>query len=379
MKPFRLALNSQFLNFVRKEYYHIFRDARTMLILLVMPIIQIILFGFAVTTEVKNAQIGIFDPSGNALAQRIAERFQANNYFTVAQIFHNSEEADEAFRKGKISMALVFSENFDENIRHTGDAAIQLIADATDPNQALTLTGYATNIINAELRKENGEMKQGNPSFSIIPEVRMLYNPQMKGAYNFVPGVMGLILTLVCAMMTSIAIVRESETGTMEVLLTSPIRPVCIILAKAVPYFTLSAVNLLTILLLSVYVLGVPVAGSLFWLIITSLIFIITALSLGLFISTIVKTQVAAMLVSGMALMMPVMLLSGLIFPIESMPLILQWISNIIPAHWYIDAVKKLMIQGVDVRYIAKELGILIFMAVFLIVVSLKKFKIRLG
>ncbi|KAA6300385.1 MAG: ABC-2 type transport system permease protein [Candidatus Ordinivivax streblomastigis] len=374
MKPFRFVLRSQFLNFVRKEYYHIFRDVRTMLILLAMPIAQIILFGFAITTEVKNVQTGIFAPSDNTLAQRMAERFQANNYFTVTQIFHNPEEVDEAFRKGKIHMALVFSGNFDENVRHTGDAAVQLIADATDPNQALTLTGYATNIINAELRKENG-----NPSFSILPEVRMLYNPQMKGAYNFVPGVMGLILTLVCAMMTSIAIVRESEIGTMEVLLTSPVRPVCIILAKAVPYFTLSVVNLLTILLLSVYVLGVPIAGSLFWLVITSLIFIITALSLGLFISTMVKTQVAAMLVSGMALMMPVMLLSGLIFPIESMPLILQWISNLIPAHWYIDAVKKLMIQGVDVRYIVKELGILMFMAVFLIVVSLKKFKIRLG
>lgn len=200
----------------------------------------------------------------------------------------------------------------------------------------------------------------------------------MKGAYNFVPGVMGLILMLICAMMTSIAIVREKERGTMEILLVSPLKPIFIILAKAVPYFTLSCVNLCTILLLSVYVLGVPVAGSIFWLAVLSLIFILVSLSLGLLISTIVKTQVAAMLASGMVLMMPVMLLSGMMFPIESMPWPLQWLSNIIPARWYIVSVKKIMIEGLDISFAYNELFILSAMAVLLMAVSLRKFKNRL-
>ena len=200
----------------------------------------------------------------------------------------------------------------------------------------------------------------------------------MKSVYNFVPGVMGLILMLICAMMTSISIVREKETGTMEVLLVSPVRPFFLILSKAVPYFVLSFVNLATILLLSVYVLHVPVAGSLLWLVAVSLLFIFVSLSLGLLISTVTQTQVAAMLASGLMLMMPTMLLSGMIFPVESMPWILQGISALIPARWYIQAVRKLMIQGVDVVNVLSEVAILSGMAVLLITVSLKKFKNRL-
>ena len=211
---------------------------------------------------------------------------------------------------------------------------------------------------------------------SVVPNVKLLYNPQMKSAYNFVPGVMGLILMLICAMMTSISIVREKETGTMEILLVSPVKPLFIILAKAVPYFVLSFVNLTTILLLSVY--DVPVAGSLFWLIMVSLLFIFVSLSLGLLISTVTRTQVAAMLASGLVLMMPTMLLSGMIFPIESMPLVLQLISDILPARWYIQAVRKLMIEGVDISFVWSEVSILALMAVLLITISFKKFKNRL-
>ena len=211
-----------------------------------------------------------------------------------------------------------------------------------------------------------------------VPDVKLLYNPQMKSTYNFVPGVMGLILMLICAMMTSISIVREKETGTMEILLVSPVRPLFVILSKAVPYFVLSFINLITILLLSVYVLHVPVAGSLFWLIVVSLLFIFVSLALGLLISSVTRTQVAAMLASGLILMMPTMILSGMIFPIESMPLVLQVISDVLPARWYIQAVRKLMIEGVDVAFVVKEIIILAFMAIVLITISFKKFKNRL-
>lgn len=364
----------QFIAFVRKEFYHIFRDRRTMLMLLVMPVVQIILFGFAITTELKNISIAILDPSNDAVTRKMIERLDANEYFTVKHVFQSPQEVEQAFRKGEMDMAVVFSECFADNL-YTGEACVQLISDATDPNMATTQANYASGII-ASVQQEL--LPPGVSVPTIVTDIKLLYNPQMKSAYNFVPGVMGLILMLICAMMTSISIVREKETGTMEVLLVSPVRPLLIILAKAVPYFVLSFVNLATILLLSVYLLHVPVAGSLFWLIIVSLLFIFVSLALGLLISSITHTQVAAMLVSGLMLMMPTMVLSGMIFPVESMPVVLQVISDVIPARWYIQAVRKLMIQGVDISLVLKEIGILALMAVALITVSFKKFKSRL-
>ena len=366
----------QFISFIKKEFYHILRDKRTILILLVMPIIQIILFGFAITTEVKNIEVAIFDPSKDVVTQHIKERFQASPYFSIAEELSRPDQINDVFKYGKINLVIVFSENFADNLLYTGEAAIQLIADGTEPNQAEALTQYASGILSSYQQEL---MSQYNVPFQIVPELKMLYNPQSKSAYNFVPGVMGMVMILICAMMTSIAIVREKEMGTMEVLLSSPLKPIYIILAKAVPYFALSILNLITILLLAVFALGVPIAGSLFWLIMISLLFVFLALSLGLLISTIVDTQLAAMLASGMGLMTPIILLSGMVFPVDSMPKILQWISAIVPARWYIEAVKKVMIQGVEVRFVVKEFLILATMAVCLMLVSLKKFNIRLS
>jgi ABC-2 type transport system permease protein len=363
------------LSFIKKEFYHIFRDRRTMLILIGMPVVQIILFGFAITTEVKNTQVAVLDPSNDISTRRIIQQVDASPYFSVKRMLDKPEEIDEVFKRSEVALVMAFSEHFNESLMHSGEAAIQLLADATDPNQATMATNYAANIIDSHQREWMREYPVPAP---IRPEIRMLYNPEMKGAYNFVPGVMGMILMLICAMMTSVAIVREKETGTMEVLLASPIKPIYIILAKMTPYFLISWFNLITILLLSVFVLGVPVSGSLFWLNLLSLLFIVVALSLGLLISTLVQTQVAAILASGMGLMMPVVLLSGMMFPIESMPEILQVFTGVIPARWYIAAVKKLMIEGVPAVHILKEMAILAGMASVIITVSLNKFKIRL-
>jgi len=365
----------QFGTFVKKEFHHIFRDKRTMLILLGMPVIQIILFGFAITTEVKNSQIAICDPSKDIATRSIIERISKSPYFKVTKYLDSPAEITTLFREGNTGMVICFSERFNENLLHSGKAQVQLIADATDPNTATTLVNYATAII---ATTQQDMMMQTNVPYRIVTETKLLYNPQMKGAYNFVPGVLGMILMLICAMMTSIAIVREKETGTMEVLLVSPMKPIFIILAKVVPYFILSCVNLVTVLLLAVFVLGVPVAGSLFWLILVSMLFIFVSLALGLLVSTLTESQMAAMLISGMAFMMPVMLLSGMMFPIESMPLPLQWISNIIPAKWFIIAVKDLMIKGTDVSAVIKEIIILSSMAGIILIVSLSKFKNRL-
>ena len=359
----------QFWAFIKIEFFHIFRDRRTMLILLGMPVLQIILFGFAITTELNHSRVAVLDPSKDAVTTRITERIDENRYFSVVKELSSASDIETVFRHDEADIVVAFTPDFDANLS-TGEAGIQLVVDATDPNTGNMMAGYVQGIV--------GQALQSGTQSSPIVQTHLLFNPQMKSAYNFVPGVMGLILMLICAMMTSISIVREKETGTMEVLLVSPIRPIFIILAKAVPYLVLSCVNLATILLLSVYVLHVPVEGSLWTLSFLSLLLIAVALSLGLLISCVVQNQVAAMIVSGMGLMMPVMLLSGMIFPIESMPAVLQWISNIIPARWYIQAVKKGMIEGLGMAAVWHEALILSGMAALLIGLSLKKFKERL-
>ena len=359
----------QFWAFIKIEFFHIFRDRRTMLILLGMPVLQIFLFGFAITTELNHSRVAVLDPSKDAVTTRITERIDENRYFSVVKELSSASDIETVFRHDEADIVVAFTPDFDANLS-TGEAGIQLVVDATDPNTGNMMAGYVQGIV--------GQALQSGTQSSPIVQTHLLFNPQMKSAYNFVPGVMGLILMLICAMMTSISIVREKETGTMEVLLVSPIRPIFIILAKAVPYLVLSCVNLATILLLSVYVLHVPVEGSLWTLSFLSLLLIAVALSLGLLISCVVQNQVAAMIVSGMGLMMPVMLLSGMIFPIESMPAVLQWISNIIPARWYIQAVKKVMIEGLGMAAVWHEALILSGMAALLIGLSLKKFKERL-
>ena len=362
-----------FAAFARKEFRHIFRDRRTMMILLGMPVVQVILFGFAITTEVKNVRVALLAPSPDALACRVAERLFASDYFEFAGVASSPDGIERSLRRGEIEMALVFEPRFDERLAREGHARVQLITDATDPNSAALFSGYAASIIAATAR----ELPGTSPPAGILPGTRLLYNPSMKAAYNFVPGVMGLILMLICAMMTSISIVREKERGTMEMILVSPARPGMVIVAKILPYFFLSCVNLATILVLSVHVLGVPVAGSLAGLVGVSLLFILVSLSIGIFVSTVARSQVTAMLVSGMVLMMPVVLLSGLIFPVENMPALLRWLSCLIPARWFIAAVKKIMIEGAPLHFVAREVVVLAVTGIVLLLASLKKFTER--
>ena len=364
------------LAFIQKEFRHILRDRWTLLIIIGMPIAQLLLFGFALTTEVRNASVAVFDPVNDELTARIIERMDASEYFNVSERITEIDRINDIFREGKTSLVLVFSDNFSNDI-FDGGASVQLIADGTDPNQASMITAYASSIL-ASCREEIAE-KSGMTGASIAPVVRMLYNPQGKSSYNFVPGVMGLILMLICAMMTAVAIVREKETGSMEVLLTSPVSPAMIIIAKAIPYLVLSIFDLTLIILCAVLVMGVPVAGSLFSLALVSVLFLTCTLCLGLLISTLVETQMAAMIASGMGLMMPTMLLSGLIFPIESMPRVLQWISTTVPARWYIQSIKMIMIQGTPLGHTLPEIGVLFLITIILIVLSVKNFKTRLA
>ena len=362
----------QFIAFIKKEFYHILRDKRTMLILIGMPVVQIILFGFAISTEVRNVQTAVLINSANTDIQRIVDQLDASEYFNVKYVVHSPTEIEDLFAKNKIELAVAFAD--DLNRQRFDSEQIQIIADATDPNLAVTRGAYANGVLSKALAAIGQSLSAGK----IIVSSKLLYNPQMKSAYNFVPGVMGLILMLICTMMTAVSIVREKETGTMELLLVSPVKPLWVILSKLMPYLVLSAVNFTTILLLAHYVMEVPINGSLLLLSFAALVFVLTSLSLGILVSVISSSQRTAMLLCGMGLTMPTMIFSGIIFPCESMPQILQWFSDIIPAKWFIILVKKIMIQGDGLSAAIKELSILAGMAVLLLAVSIRSFRTRL-
>ncbi len=365
-----------FLSFVRKEFYHIFRDFRTLMILIAIPIILIVLFGFAITTEVKDIRITVVDNAHDQLSQQLVEAFRASSYF-VLQGEQTIDEARHSLETSSTDMALVIGDNFAQGLGHGTGASVQLLVDGSEPNQGSTRAGYAQQVIAAWAQSAMQGRGASGSQLTINPVVHMLYNPQGKSEYNFVPGTLGLILMLICAMMTSIAIVREKETGTMEILLASPLKPMTIILAKLIPYFVVGSVDLAIMLTLSKVLLGMPFAGSLPVFLGISLLYVIVALSLGLFISTLVNSQLAAMLLS-IVLVIPVLYFSGMAFMIESMPEVFQRVSAIMPARWYVSAARKLMIQGVEAKYVVEETCVLALEAVVLLAVSLASFKKRL-
>jgi ABC-2 type transport system permease protein len=366
----------QFITFVKKEFYHVFRDNKTLLMLFGLPIMQITLFGFALTNEIKNSKIVVCDYSKDISSQRIINQLEASKSFEIEKTIMSHIQIEDAFKSGKIKLAIVFPNNFNDDLLHLNKAQIQIIADASDPNTANTLTNYVSSII-MDYQKEL--MKNNATPYQIIPELRMLYNPELKGTTNFVPGVMALVLMLVCVLMTSVSIVREKELGTMEVLLVSPMNPFVVIIAKAVPYFLLSLLNLTIILLMSVYLLQMPFNGSILLLYFESSLLILTSLSLGLLISNSTESQQAAMLLSLMGMLIPTMMFTGFLFPLENMPKPLQVVANIVPSKWYYIIVKSIMIKGLGIAAIWKETLILLGMTIFLLIVSFKKFKIRLA
>ncbi len=368
--------DSQFIAFLRKEFRHVLRDRKTLLILFGLPIVQILIFGFALTNEVKNSRIIVVDYANDVASRQIINKINASQYFEIEKAVVDYRQIDQAFKQGKIKMAIIFPENFNEELLHTNKTQLQVIADASDPNTATTLTNYVGSILQDYQAEQ--QMTWAIP-YRITPQIKFLYNPQLKGAPNFVPGVMALVLMLVCVMMTAISIVKEKETGTMEILLVSPFKPLLVIFSKAVPYLILSLINVTTIILLSVFVLNLPVNGSVTLLFAESTLFIITCLSLGILISIKTKSQQIAMLISLMGMLLPTILFSGFMFPIENMPWPLQVISNAIPAKWYYIIVKSIMIKGLGFLAIWKETLILFGITLFFLVVSLKSFKIRLA
>lgn len=353
--------------FIKKEFLHIFRDVRTMMIVLVLPIVQILLFGFAVSTEVNNAVVDILGDANDPQVRMIVQRIDNNPYLETGAYLSTEAEMDARLRKGKSKAVVCFERNFNQKSEKDGNAAIKVICDGSDPNTAQMVGNYIQGVVNEDI-----------DSGASVQAVQMMYNQAMNSSYNFVPGVMGLILMLICSMMTAVSIVREKEFGTLELVLVSPVKPFWIIISKLIPYLVLSVVNFASIILLARFVMGVPIRGSLALVSVSSLLFVGASLGLGLLISTISRTQQTAMLLCGMGLTMPTMMLAGIIFPCESMPVALQLISDIIPAKWYIIIIKRIMIQGAGFAAIAKEFIILAGMMILLLWFSIKRFKTRL-
>lgn len=366
----------QFLSFVKKEFIHIMRDPRSLLILLAMPIILVLLPGYVVKNDVKDIRVAILDPSRDIYTSQIAECIAANRYFILTEEIPTEQAALDRFRKGEIDLAIIFSPDFAESLIHSRDASIQILSDGSEPNQASVRVAYAQQVIAEACKDWTTKNPAINPT-SISVNSRFLYNPQQRSEVNFVPGIVGLIMLLICCMMTSIAIVREHETGTMEILLASPLPPIVIVIAKLIPYMVIALIDLAVILWLSMFLLHIPMNGSMLLYVATSFVYILTSLMLGLFISTVVRTQLAAMLIS-LLLIVPSLYLSGMVFDIDSMPVPAQIVSNIVPTKWFIAASRKIMIQGVEAAYVVKELAILMGECLLFLLLSWKFFKTRL-
>lgn len=363
------------LPFIKKEFYHLLRDRRTLLILLGMPIVQVLLFGFALSTEIKNTKVAVFDQDKSQFSAQLISKINQNQYFDIEKNLNSDKDFQNSFKDGKVKLLLVIPSDFSENLVQGKKAKLQILVDGTDVNLGNQIANYFQNIV---LDYYQSLQKEKLQTYQVTPEIRMLYNPQLKGAPNFVPGVIALILLIVCVMMTAVAIVKEKETGTMEVLLVSPMKPQFIIISKAIPYFILSIAILGIILILSYILLDLPIKGSIILLFFVSTIFIITNLLIGILISIGAQKQQQAMLFSLMGTMLPTLMLSGFMFPIENMPIPLQVVSNILPAKWYYLMIKNIMIKGTGITVIWKYLLILIGMMVVLFVIAVKKFKIRL-
>lgn len=359
--------------FIHKEFLHVFRDKRTLLIMFGLPIAQLLIFGYALTNEVKNARLLIVNPVSDVANEQLIQKIDASSYFTVTHVEKNAQNLEKYFKNGEAQCAMIFPENFSSS--QAEPAEVQIITDATDPNFAKTVINYLTAIVMDFVQQPSA----GNqPMMQIKSEVRMLYNPSLNGSMNFVPGVIAMIMMIVCTTLASVAVVREKETGTMEVLLVSPVRPIYVLISKAVPYFVLSVAIFVVVMLISNLMLDVPIRGNLLLITLISVVYILTCLAFGLMISNVTTSQSEAMLISIVAIMLPILIFTGFLFPLENMPLIFQWIANILPSRWYFLIIQSVMLKGLGIADVWVELCILLGMMVVLLGISLRKFNIRL-
>ena len=366
----------QFLAFTRKEFFHILRDRKTLLVLVVLPISQLLIFGFALNSSLTEMPTAVLDMSNDRMSRQIVSEIDASSTIKIVEYVSSMQEVDELFKSGKLSLVLVFMPGFEREIKRTGKGNMQVIMDASLQINASTLESYILATLLTYQQKINAGREL---PIQIIPEVKMRYNPRLNSAFHFVPGVIGIVLMLVCSMMASLAIVKEKESGTMEVLLVSPVRPPVIILAKLMPYLLIGMINIVVILLISVFVLKVPVAGNIFLLFFVGTIFTLSSLALGIMVSVLTKTQRSAIIISIAGLMLPAITLSGFIFPLDSLSMGMKVIVHAMPVTLFISSARNIMIKGLGMEAVYPELCGLVVITVVLIAISIKCFKNRLS
>ena len=341
---------------VKKEQLHICRDKQTVFVMLFIPLMMLLLFGFAISTEVKDVRLVVVTENHTPVTRDISERLAQNEYFTLLGEA-TPDEVETLLKRGTIDAALFLRTYSNDG----SDLKAQIMVDGSNPPVAESSVLYIEQL-----------MRGTKVHIPVIVDIK--YNPQLKSAYNFVPGIMGMIFLLICSIMTSVSIVGEKEKGTMNLLLVSPVKPYTVIFGKLVPYFALSCI-ILALMLVTVYtVLGLPFSASVINVIIISLIYIMLSLSIGMMVSTMVSNQVGALIVSAIWFMIPVILLSGMIFPIDNMPTVLQWMSGIVPARWYVEAMRKIMIQQLGLSHVWKEVTILCIFTVVILAIAIANF-----
>jgi ABC-2 type transport system permease protein len=358
---------------LRKEFIHIVRDWRSLLIVILMPLAMIILYGYAITLDMRNIRFAVIDDARSPESREIIRAFSENGFFVLVPTELHRDDIEQSFYRRDVSLVVVIPRDLSSDLRRDRRGRVQLIIDATDSNVGTFISAYSEQVLAHASARLHGHPRM---LFDIAP--RIFYNPDMKSAYFFVPGLVALILMLISALLTSIAITREKETGTMEQILVSPVRPVEIIIGKVAPYIVLGLLNAVVIIVSARLLFDVPIRGDLLLLALLSLIYVFVALSFGLLFSTVAKTQQVAMFMTLMATILPTMMLSGFIFPVASMPDVLRWISRIIPATYYLDIIRGIMLKGIGLRELAMQSAVLTAFGVFLLAVATKRFSVRL-
>jgi len=366
---------SAFRGLLRKETLHILRDRRTLLVVIFMPILQVILFGYAIRTDISGIRLAIVDPSPDAATIELRSRFTATDAFRVVRVLPNAGTLDRLFASGRVQEAIVLDGDFANRLARGLPAGVLIVADASEPNSGSAMESYALAVIQ---RYEQDVAARGG-AVRIVPEARMRFNPTRASSNLFIPGLIAFVLTIISALMTAISLTREKETGTMEILLVSPLKPIEIIVGKVLAYLVIGFVSVLLVVAEARLVFDVPLRGSLVLLLAEGLLYILTSLSLGILISSRTSSQRVAMIGALAGTMLPTILLSGFIFPIESMPWPLRVFANVVPAKWFVVIARGIMLKGVGLEYLWPQTLTLLGMTLLLVAAATRSFRIRLA
>jgi len=372
---------ASFGGLLRKETFHILRDRRTLAVVILMPIIQVLLFGFAIRTDVQEVRLAVVDPAPDARTLAVRGRFAASPSYRIVAVLPTASGIDELFQRGAADQAILFAPDFAAALYSTEGARVLIVTDGAAPTTAGSVEAFARSVMlgyQEELRSGPAPPGRGGPGIRVAAHVRHRFNPTLESRYLFVPGLLAFVLTIISALMTAITLSREKETGTLEILLVSPIRPAHIILGKVLPYLALAFLNAVTTLTVGWAVFGVPVRGSLFLLAGECLLFVAVCLALGVLISARMPSQRASMIAVIVGTMLPTAILSGMIFPIDSMPGWLQPVTYIIPARWFIEIVRGILLKGATLETLWDDTLILAGMTVVLLAAGVRSFSARL-